>query len=404
MLSALFGSDNSAPSTTATQFNYITANLQSSYNATQTNRDLTLTVATTLSTLYVEVGTAPGSGTSYTFTVYKNGTATALSATISDTNTSATNTVDSVSFAAGDTVSMAVTPANSPASTANTSWNMRASGTGQPIFTGHASTMATSGTFYVTPQSTNSSAATYWANEGDATIIMPTAGTLSLLGLTLNTTPGVGHGYAMTLIVNGVASALSVSVTDTATTATNSVDSIAVAAGDTISLRITASGTPAAGNVDSCMLFTPTVEGEFFFGYGTSATSSTNVVNYEHVFGVGANSWSTTESSRNQQSIGQCTLKKIYVKTGAAPGGAASYTYTVRSNTGNTSLSAVISGASQTGSVTADVAIATADKLALAATPSGTPVAHAGVHIGILATVGTSSSNATTTGNFFIFG
>ena len=67
-------------------------------------------VAGTVSDFYVILNTVPGSGSSYTFVVLKNGDDTPVTCTISGTDTTGSDLANSVSFYAGDYISIKVTP------------------------------------------------------------------------------------------------------------------------------------------------------------------------------------------------------------------------------------------------------------------------------------------------------
>ena len=69
----------------------------------------------TLDKMYLASSAAPGVGTSYTITLYKNGSPTLLTATISGTGTTASELSTSVSFAPGDRFSIEGSPTGSPA-------------------------------------------------------------------------------------------------------------------------------------------------------------------------------------------------------------------------------------------------------------------------------------------------
>lgn len=77
----------------------------------------------TLTSLYVILTTAPGAGTSRTFTVQKNSAASALTTTIADTATSNADTSNSVSFTDGNEMSIRTTVSGTPVSTAAT-WGL----------------------------------------------------------------------------------------------------------------------------------------------------------------------------------------------------------------------------------------------------------------------------------------
>lgn len=86
------------------------------FNATEaTAGPSPLPVAMTVSQLRVVGSVAPGSGQSFVFTVRKNGSDTAQTATIADTDTAAADTSNSVSFAAGDRISIKVVASGSAA-------------------------------------------------------------------------------------------------------------------------------------------------------------------------------------------------------------------------------------------------------------------------------------------------
>jgi hypothetical protein len=77
----------------------------------------------TATSLYVRTSGAPGSGNSWTFTIFKNGSAEAgLSCTVSDDATSCSDTAGSVSYSAGDTVSIRIVGTSSPAAGKTASW------------------------------------------------------------------------------------------------------------------------------------------------------------------------------------------------------------------------------------------------------------------------------------------
>src|SRR5687768_10378913 len=96
----IVGADNTAIDE-SDLFNFIAATHQSSWNATETNRDTPVAAAMNLLEMIVTVDVAPdGSGDTRTFRVMKNGVATALTVTLNQGETSKTITGQSVAFAA----------------------------------------------------------------------------------------------------------------------------------------------------------------------------------------------------------------------------------------------------------------------------------------------------------------
>jgi FlaG/FlaF family flagellin (archaellin) len=83
-------------------------------SATESDVQQSMPVAGTVSNFYVILDGSPGSSSSFTFVVRKNGADTSVTCTISGTDTIGSDPTNSVSFAAGDYISIMVTPANMP--------------------------------------------------------------------------------------------------------------------------------------------------------------------------------------------------------------------------------------------------------------------------------------------------
>lgn len=115
--SPIFISQTSAGSPiNATQ--YTSLGYSHPWNATEVNVSSVLPTGGTIDQLYLVDGAAPGgSGGSYTFTLFKNGIATAITCIITDPGTTCNdlNAGHAVHFAGGDTVSLQAVPSVSPA-------------------------------------------------------------------------------------------------------------------------------------------------------------------------------------------------------------------------------------------------------------------------------------------------
>ena len=79
---------------------------------------------TVFTNLSVQLGTAPGAGTTRDMTIYTGASATELIASISGTATSATDNVNAGRVLAGGVASLANIPTGTPASTSNNKWRM----------------------------------------------------------------------------------------------------------------------------------------------------------------------------------------------------------------------------------------------------------------------------------------
>jgi hypothetical protein len=229
----------------STEYAYPSGSL--GFSTTATNRDQIVTVAGTLTKITALLGTAPGSGKSFAITLYKNGVATALVATVSDTATTATGT-GSVSVDVGDTIRVGCVPTSSPAATL-VSFGI----TFEPTVDGNhmilagntnnsVNTVATSFEYLTSP-----SDVTWNATESNRFVI-GTPTTLKTLRIVLSAAPTAGRSWVFTVRVNGVDTALTASIADAETTANVSAD-VEVAAGDTLTLKAVPSGGPTSSTM-----------------------------------------------------------------------------------------------------------------------------------------------------------
>lgn len=322
----------------------------------------------------------------------KNGVATALEVVLSESNLTASNASDSVSFVAGDTISVRTTPTGTPDAIGRHYWNalITTAGVITPIFgAGNASASNTAVNFISSMGSHN----TAWSTtELDYQIVVPTAGTLHRLYVKLNGTPASSKSYDITLMKNGVATLLTVNIANAATTGNDVADDVSVIAGDVITIRSTPNNTPSARAVFWGMQFTPTVDGESFFGAGSAQVPSASTTNFEQILSAGSHLYNTSENVRYMV-LGGTTLKKIDVKLGTAPSVGHSRAFMIRRNLADTLLEASIAGAATTGSDTDDVTIAQGDKLVFRSTITGTPAAlTGGVHMGVLMYIAPTTS------------
>lgn len=378
MISSIVGTENSYPSATATNYNHISTTLLGSWNATETARDEIMPGSFTLSNLYVLLDAAPTAGKSWQFTVMKNGSATSLTVTISDAGVSAEDITNSVSFVAGDTISLRSVPSSTPTTGTNLWWNVKCSGTGFPLLGGNTTGTSNSATQYTSPQAVSNS----WnTSVAPREIVVPCAGTFSKLYIQLDGTAG-GTGYAWTMYKNGSSQALSASVAAGSATGNDTTNSFSVAAGDRVVLACIPSGTPTSRMAAWGVLFTPDVDGESWFGYGSNAAASNSAARYEQPIGLGGNSWNATE---RQIVIGAYDLTKIYAYFATAPGVGTSWELEARKNAADTSLTVTVADTNQANNTTSTVSFAQGDKLSAELTPTSTPTVPAdGVHFGLL--------------------
>lgn len=199
----------------------------------------------TIDKLYVS-STAPGTGTSYDYSLAKNGVVTALTWHDADTATDGSDTTHSVTVAAGDDVTFWAAPTGTPtASTAtfgvryvlNTVGAYPIMATGKII-----SDSATVTTFYPASGGNNTGSTT----ESNVQHISDSQ-TITKMVVKLTFAPGAGKSRTFTLRRNGV-DVLACPVTDTNTTNTTPcTGSIAINDNDLLSVSDVPTGSPTAG-------------------------------------------------------------------------------------------------------------------------------------------------------------
>lgn len=221
--------------------------------------------ATTFNNLYIKLSTAPGTGASWTFFVRKNGVNTGITVVISGASTTGNDTTHSQAFAAGDTITLIATPSSPtlPAlSDVSLGLMQTPTTTGEFIMmTGSASPLTTTTPCYTYLQtySQNSS----WADAPAKRNQLGGAFTAQKLFVLLSGVPGVGKSYTITLMKNGVATALTCTVSGgSATTASDIIDTVPIADGDNICFQSVASGTPTSRIIACSIVGVSSVAGD----------------------------------------------------------------------------------------------------------------------------------------------
>jgi len=237
-------------------------------------------------------------------------------------------------------------------------------------------------------------------NEVFGRQVWPTDGTFTNLLITLAGAPGTGKSWTFTVRKNGVDTALSVVISDTATTGRDTTHSVAVAPGDLLSLKSVPSGTPSASGwlITVALEFTSTNTGESgYSGQTPTVNLSTSAARYQGVFRLN-NGWNTTSAtagSARSVVAAAGTVTALYLLLTAAPGAAKSYTFSLYKNGtkqdgsgGTVDTRVIITGAGvTTGSATFSLSVSPGDVLTLECAPTGTPtVARASAGVRFVAT------------------
>ena len=310
--------------------------------------------AGTIRNLAVRLATAPGAGTSRTFTIFKNGASTGITCTVSDAGTTAQDSTNSTTVAVTDQLYLRTTKSGVPIVPTHFdfTWEFEAtlaktSMYGQGGGTLTAGDLELNGLLSGQDSWSTTTANAVWN-------VCPIAGTVTRVDLLLDGAPGAGTSYILTIYKNGVKQDGAGGTTDTRVTVADaavtgvSTFSLAVAAGDTLYLEADQVNAPTARRVAWGVAFEATTDGQFTVcGVGPSA--STAVTQYRPPVDSLAGSWNTDENVREVRGpLTPVTLTALYVVLSAAPGAGNDRTVTVRKNTGNTNLTLTLSGAAAT--------------------------------------------------------
>lgn len=346
----------------------------STWSAAEFIRSQLVSTSGKIKNLRVELDNAPGAGTSYDFTLLVNGAPSALTVHIHDTDTSGNDVVNEIDVVAGNAVCLQCVPTGVPTAR-YARWTMMFEGSTakESLILG---TLATSsGLPLGYAQLSQSTQSALEAVENNTRQICPTSGKIKNLYVRLSEDPGTApDAYRFTLRVNGVSSALTVTIIADNTTGNDIVNEITVAADDALTLLVEPLNTPSAEpNVNFGMTFVADIDGESLILGGSPDDLSAADTEYNQLMiGWLLRSWIGTESQRYQ--LGQaCTLRKLYIVLSGAPGAGKSYTFTVR-EAGDTAITVTIADAATTGNDIVNThLVADGDEVALKCVPAGTP-------------------------------
>ncbi len=290
----------------------------------------------TFSSFCVNLTTAPGTGASWTWTLYKNGLDEYLSVTISGAEKQACDLVDTAGFVPGDLVALHVTPSSSPVPAASfATWYIVQTPAvpGETILFG---SQQVGNAQYLSLAGNSSSAST----EAQLATIVPTTGTVTRF---MAEYAGTGSSVEATLDHNGSASPIAASLS-TSGTFVEQAANLSVSAGDFLDVYET--GITASSAIYSSVVFVPSVPGQFVIPTWRNVLSNADPLFYLPITGRSDDNLQPDEAQAQQ--IGDnLQIQAIFAQTTAAPGSGAGYAFTLRDNGTGTALSAAISGTSQ---------------------------------------------------------
>lgn len=332
-----------------------------------------------LKLLRVVLNTAPGAGNSRTFTIYKNGSGSALTVTISDTATSALITTD-VAVVAGDRLSIETARSGTPASAgdAHIAVAFEPTTTDQfsyPIAWANGSAIINSIPRY-NPALGSSSGTPSSDTIGSTKSVIPIACTLDAFYVDIRNAPGVGTDWTLILVKNGTEEA-STSITISAGTTTGNVTGlgISLSVGDVLTFKVKAkTGSPTTTYCGWGVRLIPSTTGQWILGGQTTSAPSVSATNYFPIVDTNGTSPNATETVVDIPVPFAINLIALAMIVAAAPTSGKSWTVRSRNNAGNGNVNFTIADAATSGNDGAHSdSLVLDDLIDFSTTPSGTP-------------------------------
>lgn len=352
LIQVLIHSSNDAPTAGATEYNYVDS-YGIAWNAAETNQIAGKNG--TIRNMYVRMTVAPGAGQSYTFTLRKNGVDTALSVVVTGAATTSNyNNTSTVSIALGDDISIKCVATGAVAASipyiTMQYYSPDSTNTSLVLGSSAMAVLSNAANRYLVVQGN----ATPNAAAGNRYQRIPTNGYIRHFYVDLSTNPGPaasGDAYRFTLEVNGVATTLTLTISETATSGSNIANSVYVSAGDYVDILVEPLNGPA--NIPSCYYgfrFVADNNYETIVMSGSTDLLNAAATEYNYVSGYGA-IWDPVEANVRGMAL-RVVFRDFYVYLSGSPdngAGIQSYTFTFRVGGSDTSLSVYIEEADTSG-------------------------------------------------------
>lgn len=336
-------------------------------------------IAGTITKFRVKVNVDPTAAGSYSFTLFKNGSATGtLSVTISNGVLEAT-TSSSMSIAANDDLQIRCTVTGTPVAFTVASWCFMFEPTVNKRF------IISGGTGNGTGDVITTEYQPAWGGHTWGTTLAVTKATMIPLDATIRSwriemTASQGATRVMKYYIykNGVQEASS-ELELTSSSMEISGLSIDVVPGDYLSIVCITTGTAGGSAIFGCwgIELEADIDGESMIA-GTGSSVSTTATQYWAITNSSAIAADTVEADRTMVAgvVERFTLSDLYIRLTTAPGTGNTRTFTIRKNSGAGTLSAVVSGTSLTGSDTSNADVFDdGDLISLQSTLTVTPAA-----------------------------
>lgn len=316
----------------------------------------------------IDIEIAPGSGKSFTITLTKNGSDTAISCVIADSATGCTSNAE-VSFAAGDLIGLKSLCTGSPTTVGDSWWVVRASVDGNNISLIDGGTSLQSNvTRFFNPLGGGGSA----SEVNVQSTLIPINGQITKLYAAVDTAPGASKSIVVTVRKNFSDTAMTCTISDSNTSCSDTTNSFTVVPGDDITMKYVSSASISSTTIVPSLAFASDKANLFILPGAFLTNVSPNNYSLFHKLNSGAEADNIAQS-------GTLVFRSVYYKQHAAPGVGASETITLRKNqTTNTALTCTISDLNQTCEGTTAVTAALGDYYGMTYGQTGSPAAAQG--------------------------
>ena len=318
------------------------------------------------------LGTAPGSSVTRTISIFDDGSTSGLDVAITGASVDGIDT-GSATIAAQSAIYINNADDGAPANSTLTRWRADCTSDNQVLMAHSGGLFSTGTNSYLPLLGTAGSGS---STEADAYQVIPIAGNIKNMIARNNSTAIASGSWAITLIVNGSATALTCTLDSSGAIATDAVHSVAVVAGDKVSWLCDPTSPNATKALAVGCEFECSVAGTGIIMGGSSAAPSNTVAQYGWQ-GSGGTANCAWAGESDVQALAQAiTVTDLYVIQSVACGAAKTRTTLLRDDAAGTSASVAITGAAAvTGSWNGSVSVAVDSLICIETTPDGTPAA-----------------------------
>lgn len=324
---------------------------------TASGRDQPWLVTGDFRNFIVDLDTAPGAGTSITYTLMINGVDSALTFTISGTNTNG-SVAGPVYVTSGDLILIKRSVTGSPTlGVQRASLEFNGANAGESGYGHSAQASSARNTLFNPDQLNTTTGITRYS-------LAAAPGNVTALAANMTAAPGVGNSRTVVIYLNDVKQDgaggtvdTRCTVSDTATQATVTF-SLPVSAGDRLYTEWSSVGTPASANTAMGCRFTATTDGYSQVCFGDPAGLNDSNTRYTYPLSANVNNWNATETNVDAKAgTSSFVLRDLRQRWSNT----SSVTITLRQNAGATALTCATAASTTASDTTHTVTINSGD-------------------------------------------